>query len=286
LTARVLVNRVWMLHFGRGIVATPGDFGVLGERPTHPELLDWLATEFTEGGWRLKRLHKAIMTSTAYRQSARVGPALRQLDADNRLLGRMPVRRLEAEVIRDAMLAVSGKLNARAFGPPVPVMADTVGQIVVGVDTTDGAGRPTGKVVPLNGEEFRRSVYVQVRRSKPLAFLAAFDAPVMNPCCDVRTSSTAAPQALMLMNSRFVLEQAGHFAERVRREAGNDPKAQAIRAWRLAFGRAPSAQDVEGAVAFLEAQTETFRGRPEPQQQALATFCQALLSANEFLYID
>ncbi|HYT91267.1 MAG TPA: DUF1549 and DUF1553 domain-containing protein, partial [Gemmataceae bacterium] len=292
LTARALVNRVWLHHFGRGIVGTPGDFGVLGERPTHPELLDWLASDFMEGEWRLKRLHKLIMTSTAYRQSARASADLKRIDVDNRLLGRMPVRRLEAEAIRDAMLVVSGKLNAKAFGPPVPVMPDTVGQVVVGVDTTDGAGRPTGKLVPLNGEEFRRSVYVQVRRSKPLTFLAAFDAPVMSPCCDLRTSSTAAPQALLLMNSNFVQEQAGHFAERVRREAGNDAKAQVTHAWRLAFAREPSARDIVEAVAFLKAQTETFRGQkrlpgqPEPAMQALTSFCQALLSANEFLYVD
>src|SRR5262249_45117084 len=132
LTARVLVNRVWLHHFGRGIVGTPGDFGVLGERPTHPELLDWLAAEFMEGGWRLKRLRRLIMTSAAYRQSSRRTPELQKLDPDNRLLGRMSVRRLEAEALRDAILAVSGKLNAKPFGPPVPVMHDDVGQVVLG----------------------------------------------------------------------------------------------------------------------------------------------------------
>ncbi|MCI0458654.1 MAG: PSD1 and planctomycete cytochrome C domain-containing protein [Gemmataceae bacterium] len=311
LVARVLVNRVWLHHFGRGIVGTPSDFGKLGERPTHPELLDWLASEFMEGGWRLKRLHRLIMTSTAYRQasglriadrglrierpSANPQSAIRNpqlVDPDNRLLGRMAVRRLEAEALRDSMLAVSGKLNLRAFGLPVPVTQDVFGQVVVGVDTRDGAGRFTGKEVPLKGEEFRRSVYVEVRRSRPLSVLETFDAPAMSPNCEVRNFSTATPQALLMMNSPLVLELARHFAERVRRKAGDDAQAQVVGAWRLAFGCEPSGKEINEAVAFLAAQAETFRqqrqapGQPEPRMQALANFCQALLSANRFLYVD
>jgi hypothetical protein len=186
LTARVLVNRVWLHHFGKGLVGTPGDFGALGERPSHPELLDWLGGEFMDHGWRLKRLHRLILTSTVYRQSSRRDPAKDRLDPDNRLLGRMPVRRLEAEAVRDAILAVSGRLNRQPFGPPVPVMVDEVGQVVLGVDTRD-AGRPTNKVVPLGGQEFRRSVYVQARRSLPLTMLEAFDAPMPEPNCECRT---------------------------------------------------------------------------------------------------
>ncbi len=290
LTARVLVNRIWLHHFGRGLVSTPGDFGQLGERPSHPELLDWLASDFMKGGWRLKRLHRLIMTSTAYRQTSQRTPALQEIDPDNRLVGRMAVRRLEAEAIRDAMLAVGGRLNVKAFGPPVPVTQDEFGQVVLGVDTRDGAGRFTGKTVSLNGEEFRRSVYVQVRRSRPLSVLETFDAPAMSPSCEIRNFSTATPQALLLMNSKQVQEMAGHLAERVRREAGADPRTQIVRAWRLAFGAAPSDKEADEAVAFLAAQADTFRQRKgtpgQPGAQALTNFCQALLSANRFLYVD
>jgi hypothetical protein len=204
----------------------------------------------------------------------------------------MPVRRLEAEVLRDSMLAVSGKLNVRAFGPPVPVTQDEFGQVVIGVDTRDGAGRFTGKEVSLQGEEFRRSVYVEVRRSRPLSVLETFDAPAMSPNCEVRNFSTATPQALLLMNSPQVQGMARHFAERVRREAGDNARGQVVGAWRLAFGCEPSGKEVAEAMAFLAAQTETFRqqkrgpGAPDPRMQALANFCQALLSANRFLYVD
>src|SRR5262249_34320123 len=132
LTARVLVNRVWLHHFGAGIVRTPGDFGRFGERPTHPELLDWLASEFVSGGWSMKKLHRLLMTSTAYRQASRREKAKDALDPDNRVFGRMPVRRLEAEAVRDAVLAASGQLSAKMFGPPVPVHENEVGQVVVG----------------------------------------------------------------------------------------------------------------------------------------------------------
>ncbi len=287
LTVRVLVNRVWMHHFGRGIVGTPADFGVLGERPTHPELLDWLADDFVAGGWRLKRLHRLILTSTAYRQSSRRDAAKDQVDPDNRLLGRMPVRRLEAEAVRDALLAVGGQLNPKAFGPPVPVRVDEVGQVVVGIDTTDSAGRPTGKVIPLHGEEWRRSIYVQVRRSRPLAVLEAFDAPVPEPNCEARNASTAAPQALLLMNNEFIVSQAEAFARRVRREVGADPRAQVARAWTYAFGREPAQGEVDEAVAFLKAQAGRFPAAPPGGDlRALASFCHALVSSNAFLYVD
>jgi hypothetical protein len=283
LMARVLVNRVWLNHFGKGIVNTPGDFGFLGERPSHPELLDWLASEFMDGGWTLKRLHKLIMTSTAYRQSSRRDAALHKIDPENRLLGRMPLRRLEAEVVRDAILAVSGKLNSKAFGPPLPIMFDDLGQVVVGIDTTDTAGRPSGKIVPLNGEEFRRSIYVQVRRSRPLAVLETFDGATMSPNCEIRNASTVTPQALMLMNSRFIHEQAEFFAARVQKEAGKDLRAQVALAWRLAYAQEPAAKDIDDAAAFLKEQAAQFRGQG---LRALANFCQALLSSNRFLYID
>jgi hypothetical protein len=289
LTARVFMNRVWLHHFGRGLVGTPADFGVQGERPSHPELLDWLADEFMASGWRLKRMHRLLMTSAAYRQASRREPAKERLDPDNRLCGRMAVRRLEAEAIRDAILTVSGKLNAKAFGPPVPVREDEVGQFVVGVDNKDGDGRP-GPEVPLHGEEFRRSIYVQVRRSRPLAVLDTFDAPAMEPNCELRNTSTVAPQALLLLNNAFIVSQAGYFAERVRREAGAEPRAQVRRAWRLAFGREPAEREIADALAFLAKQAALLRSRPGPsadaEPQALVTFCQTLFCANAFLYVD
>src|SRR5205814_2084289 len=159
LTARVLANRVWMNHFGRGIVATPGDFGALGERPTHPELLDWLAANFVEFGWSMKRLHRLIMTSTAYRQGSRREAERDRLDPDNRLLGRMNVRRLQAEEVRDALLAVSGDLFPRMYGPPVPVSVDETGLAVVGLIPTDTEGKPSRERRPIGAEEYRRSLY-------------------------------------------------------------------------------------------------------------------------------
>ncbi|MBI1832205.1 MAG: DUF1553 domain-containing protein, partial [Planctomycetes bacterium] len=289
LPPRVLINRMWLHHFGKGIVNTPADLGILGERPTHPELLDWLASDFMAGGWRMKRMHRLIMTSTAYRQSSQRRPGLEKIDPDNRLLGRMSIRRLEAEALRDAILSVSGKLNVKAFGPSVPVTHDEVGQVVVGKDIRNpGDGTPMGKVKGLDGEEYRRSVYVQVRRSLPLAVLESFDGPAMTPNCEIRHSSTVATQALMLLNSRFIHEQAGFLAERVRKEAGADVRAQVRLAWRLAYAVEPSPKEIDLTSAFVQKQTQLFRGMKtaNPEVQALTNLGQALLSANRFLYVD
>jgi hypothetical protein len=242
------------------------------------------------------------MTSTAYRQSSRRNSAKDSVDPDNQLLGRMSVRRLEAEVIRDSVLAASGKLGVKMFGPPVPVKEDEVGQVIVGIDTTDTAGRPTGKEVSLGADEFRRSVYIQVRRSKPLALLDTFDEPTMEPNCEARNTSTVAPQSLLLMNNEFVVAHSQLMAERVFRRAGADSRQQVQEAWRLAFAREPAEAEINDAVAMLAQQTEHFRAsaataaqqtptkdagaRPDPQHQALAVLCQAILSTNEFLYVD
>ena len=301
LTTRVLVNRVWHHHFGRGIVASLGEFGHIGERPTHPELLDWLASEFVAQGWSLKKLHRLILTSAAYRQSSVRTPEKDRADPDNRLLGRMNSRRLEAETIRDAMLTVTGKINLKMFGAPVPIMSDEDGQIVVGVDTNDTAGRPSGKFVSLEGEEFRRSLYIQMRRTKPIGMLEAFDLPRMEPNCELRNASTVATQSLAMMNGDFTITQSKYFAERVVREAGSDAEAQVKRAWQIAFGRTPSESDLKNSAAFLTKQTALFQTHPlklpppakgkeappaEPPMQALTTLCQALLTSNQFLYID
>jgi hypothetical protein len=284
LVARVLVNRVWLNHFGRGLVATPADFGALGERPTHPELLDWLADEFMRGGWSLKRLHRLIVTSRAYVQSSRHTEAGDAVDPENRLLGRMPVRRLEAESLRDAILAASGRLNSQMYGKPVPVTPDETGLVIVGLDNRDSAGRPGGKRGSLGAMEFRRSLYIQVRRSLPLGLLETFDAPVMTPNCERRAASTVAPQALLLMNSDFVISQAEAMAALVMAEAGSDPAAQVRAAWRRALGEPPSTAQVESAVSYLARQRQDLAAAG--QAQALASFCQALLSCNAFLYVD
>lgn len=296
LVARVLVNRVWLHHFGQGIVNTPADFGVLGDRPSHPELLDWLADEFMREGWSLKRLHRLIVTSTAFRQSSQRLPELEAVDPDGRLLGRMPVRRLEAEAVRDSILVANGRLNTRMYGEPVPVTPDEAGQVIIGKDNRDGAGRPVGKRGALGDEEWRRSLYIQVRRSLPLGLLETFDAPLMAPNCERRTSSTVAPQSLMMMNNDFVVEQSDQFASKLEREAKGDLNAQVQLAWRLALALEPSPEQVGSAVRFLRDQQAEFAatgspsaakpGAPAPAHRALATFCQALFSSNAFLYVD
>lgn len=311
LLARVIVNRVWMHHFGRGLVGTPADFGLQGERPSHPELLDWLASAFVAPqndnpdqlglGWSLKRLHRLIMTSTAYRQSSARDAVMDRIDPENRLYWRKSVQRLDAEAIRDSMLVVSGVLNDRMAGPPVPVREDAVGQIVVGIDKKQGDNKMPVEV-SMGGEEFRRSIYVELRRSRPLAFLNAFDAPLIEVNCERRTSSTVAPQSLMLMNSDFALEQARLFTDRLRRDAGPLREAQVGRAWRLAFGRPPSVSEFKSALEFLERQTASLAAQeappPDPaakgatppvvapEEQAMRSLCQTLLSSNEFLYLD
>jgi mono/diheme cytochrome c family protein len=313
LVGRVLVNRIWLHYFGRGLVATPADFGRMGERPTNPELLDWLADEFAQSGWDLKRLQRLIVESTAYRQSSARTPDRDAADPDNLLLSRMNVRRLDAEAVRDCVLAASGSLYDRMSGPPVPVREDEVGQVVVGIENKVGAN-DSGPEIPIGGEEFRRSVYIEVRRSRPLALLRTFDLPVMETNCDRRVASTSAPQSLMLMNSGFALTQANRFARRLVREAGNDPRSQVARAFEIAFSRPATEAEIDDSLAFLGKQSTEVKTHPaaksppkttaarrssrrrnrmttpviavQPGLQPLTDFCQALISANEFLYSD
>ena len=295
LTARVLVNRVWHHYFGRGLVGTPGDFGALGERPTHPELLDWVAHEFVGHGWKLKALHRLIVTSAAYRQAS-MNPSAQQVDPDNRLLGRMRLRRLDAESVRDSLLAVSGRMNTNMFGPPVPVAFNGQGQVVVGAQNRDGNGDPTG-VSALGGGEFRRSIYVQVRRTMPVGVMETFDPPALSPNCEARPVSTVPPQALMLMNDPFVLARATDLAERLRRERPGHVRDQIILLWQLLFAAEPSEAEMQQGLLYLVEQAETLRPslagkKPDAGKsadaslQALSTLCQALLASNRFLYLE
>ncbi|MCH7728583.1 MAG: DUF1553 domain-containing protein, partial [Planctomycetes bacterium] len=291
LVARVIVNRIWSHHFGRGLVNSLGDFGFLGDRPTHPELLDWLADEFMQDGWNVKQLHRLMMLSTTYQQASLRTEQLDQVDPDNRFYGRMSIRRLESEAIRDSVLAVSGNLNRKMYGQPVPVMEDEVGQIVIGKENLDGERKPTAKIA-LHGEEFRRSIYVQARRSRVLAVLETFDAPAKTPNCSQRTSSNVAPQSLLMMNSRFAVEYAEQFARRVFAEAADSIQSQISRAWLLAYGVQPTSNEMAIAENYLKRQTLIFeqksktRDEASARHQALSTLCQALISANRFIYVD
>ena len=274
LVARVLVNRFWQHHFGRGLVETTGEFGRQGSEPSHPQLLDWLASDFMQGGWRLKRLHRRIMTSRTYQQSSQRRAEAEAVDGENRMLWRMPVRRLEAEAVRDAMLAVSGQLNREAFGKPISV-AVTEGGIV---DVAGGAVSPDRR-------ELKRSIYIQVRRSQPVAMLDAFDAPQMEPNCSRRVVSTVAPQSLAMLNSDFVLRQSSALADRVVADSTADSIHQL---WRLAYGRKPTNNELQLAEHFLLEQTQNFNADTveDAKRAALASLCQVLFGSNEFLYVD
>lgn len=303
LTPRVLVNRVWHHYFERGLVPTLGDFGMLGERPTHPELLDWLASEFVSSGWKLKSLHRLIVTSTTYRQSSH-HPTAQTADPDNRLLGRFGLRRLDAESLRDSLLAVSGRLDTTMFGAPIPVAFNGRGQVVVGSQNRDGNGDPTG-AASLGGAEHRRSIYLQVRRTMPLGVLEPFDSPAITPNCEIRPVSTVAPQALMLLNDPFVLDRATDLAERLRRETPGGVRSQISRLWRLVFSVEPTELEMQRSLIYLAEQTETIRASlaeaaaarerkdpkaksspADPSLQSFASLCQALLGSNRFLYLD
>jgi mono/diheme cytochrome c family protein len=270
LTARVLVNRVWQHHFGRGLVATPSDFGRNGAAPTHPELLDWLAADFVEHGWRLKRFHKILMTSHAYRQASRVRDE-GMTDPDNTLVWRQNLRRLEAEAIRDAVLAVSGRLNPAMGGRGIfPTLPPEV------LSTQSRPGNGWGKSEPR--EEARRSVYIFVKRTLGVPLLETFDFASPDKSIAARPTTTIAPQALLLLNSAFMEEQSAAFAERLLREGGSEPAKNVERAFRLALGRSPTQTESGIALAFL--------GRDPNYPRALARFCKLVLNLNEFVYVD
>ncbi len=281
LTARVAVNRIWQYHFGKGLVRTPSDFGATGDRPSHPELLDWLATEFVKQGWSWKAMHRLLLFSNTYRQASQFDEAKAAKDQENRLLWRFNARRLEAEVLRDSILAVSGKLNTEMFGPGVYPRIDP--------DIINTGSRPRW---PLDAKDehatFRRSIYIFVKRSVPVPLLEVFDCPVTVVPSPVRATSTVSPQALALMNNQFVLEQAGFLAERVTKEAGAQTRAQVRHAFQLALNRVPSVKETQWALAFIRAQSAGYaeRKNDKPAAAALRDFCHALINLNEFLYVD
>ena len=309
LVARVIVNRVWQHHFGRALVHSVGDFGVRSDPPTHPELLEWLAHDLVEHGWKLKRLHRLILTSAVYQQAGTPtrsvsegegslglvrGPlATSQLpgapmtsDPDNRLLWTMRPQRLEAEILRDAMLAVSGTLNLQPYGPGFkpPISSEAI------------VARNTKDVYPAKVEDSadvrRRSVYMFHKRVVPYPLLQAFDKPDAQQSCNRRDPTTVAPQALALLNDPFVRTVALNFADRLITDAGNEAPQWIERGYHLSLGRAPSDSERTASLEFVQMQIKerTTRSPKSPaeeiQRRALADLCQAWFSLNEFLYID
>ncbi|MCH7687999.1 MAG: DUF1553 domain-containing protein, partial [Planctomycetes bacterium] len=283
LTARVMVNRIWMHHFGTGIVSTPEDFGVSGSPPSHPELLDWLATEFVRNGWSMKRLHRLILMSSTWRQQSRVHSEHRKagiaVDPENRLLWRQNMQRLEAEPLRDAILATSGSLNDAMFGAPLAVTRLSSGEVIVSSKSGQN----------------RRSIYIMILRLNPETMLRAFDQPEMTVNCTQRSRSTVVTQALTLLNSDTMVRAANSFAKRVQAESTTDPAGYAVLA---AFSRPATDDERKLLSRFLDEQTARYlsdnggkqKQKPdilsEAKRQALADLCHLLLSANEFAYVD
>lgn len=261
LTARVLVNRLWHYHFGRGLVDTPSDFGFNGGKPTHPELIDWLAAEFVARGWSMKAMHRLICTSETYRQSSVRQTEAAKVDADARLLWRFPPRRMEAEALRDTILAITGKLDLTMGGPGFDLFEPNDNYVKV-YTAKDEPGPDT----------WRRMVYQAKPRMQLDNIFGSFDAPDAGQVTPRRTSSTTPLQALNLLNSPFMLQQAGFLAERLKTDRGNDVAAQVQRAFALLYGRAATAEEVEAAAGFIGS-------------EGLVAFCRAMLNTNEFLYV-
>jgi hypothetical protein len=297
LLARVIVNRIWQHHFGTGIVRTPSDFGAQGDRPSHPELLDYLASKLVDGGWKVKPLHRLIMTSAVYLQSSAADQSKLNADRENRLLARRRLRRLEAEIVRDNLLAVSGCLNRQLHGASVKPWIPT-----------DAIATGSTKKWPVNVKDgpatWRRSVYIYAKRSMLMPMLQAFDFPDCTKSCAVRNTTTVAPAALLMMNNEFVRDQARHFAERIKKESGEQLAAQVAMIYRVALARKPTNDEVELGIQFLGDQAQLYggfanasgqapegTGDPNPvtaehRGMALVNYCQAVMGLNEFVYID
>ncbi len=289
LTARVIVNRVWQQHFGAGLVRTPSDFGIMGEPPTHPELLEWLADWFThEGQWSLKSLHRLILTSSAWRMSRASNPDDAAADSENRLLWHMSYRRLEVEALRDAMLAVSGQLNPAMYGRGVFLR---IPQAAIEANTDkDSIWKPSPEA-----EQSRRSIYAFVKRGLVVPMFEVLDLCDTVHSSPQRNVTTVAPQALTLFNGDFVNEQARHFAARLRKEAGENPKRQITHAYRLALSRTPTRAETSAMTEFLRVEAARLRveapdSKPLPDAQAAAAaleqMCRVILNLNEFAYAE
>ncbi len=282
LTARVMMNRLWQRHFGVGIVPTPDDFGQTGLRPANQPLLDHLAAEFIAGGWSLKRMHKQIMTSQAYRMSSRADSRRAvAVDEGNVLLWRQNLRRVDAEVIRDTMLAVSGKLNPKQGGSSV---FPTLPKEVHGTQDSSGKGWADSPAE----EQNRRSIYLVVKRALKIPLLECLDFANSASPSGNRPVTTTAPQALMLLNDSFVQSQAGALADRLLRETGEEPEAQVRQAFQLVLQRAPTRNELRAARSLLSDQRERAVAEriAEPERAALKSFCRGLLNVNEMVYVD
>ena len=261
LTARVMVNRLWQFHFGTGIVDTPSDFGLNGAKPSHPELLDWLAVEFMESGWSIKHIHRLILNSKTWQQSSRPVAKAMQVDAAGRLLWRHPTRRMAAEAIRDNMLAVSGVLDLKSGGPGFDgfeVQMENVRHFF-----------PKKLYGPI---DWRRMIYMTKVRQERESVFGVFDCPDASQAVAKRSRSTTPLQALNLFNSRFVMQQADLLAERLAKEGGSDLTSQVARAYELCFGRSPSVSELRVAIEFIQA-------------EGLPQFARAMLNANEFVFV-
>jgi hypothetical protein len=287
LALRVIANRLWQHHFGEGLARTPGDFGLLGEAPSHPELLDWLAAELPRRGWSLKSLHRLIVGSAAYRRASRSPPgspgaaaAGSGADPENRLLWRRDRRRLEAEAIRDALLAASGTLSPRSGGPGV--MAPLPEEIRKSIR------KDHWKVSPDPEDHRRRSIYLFARRNLRYPFLEVFDRPDPNLSCARRDRTTIAPQSLALLNSDLAVEAAAALARRARGERAAAGEASIVSAYRLALGRAPEPAEIAAAREFLGGLAARLKaeGRGDPEAGAFEAFSLALFNLNEFVYVD
>jgi hypothetical protein len=280
LTARVMVNRIWQHHFGRGLVPTPGDLGTRGQPPTHPELLDWLAGQFVASGWSVKKMHRLILLSAAYQQSSEPSARARQFDPDNKLFSRQNRVRLEGEVVRDSLLAISGRLNKAMGGPGVfPPIPE---------DITKTSKNWTASADPT--DHHRRSIYIFARRNLRFPFLEAFDAPDNNLTCPERGRSTTAPQSLTLLNSEEVMAAATATADRLLNEAKTDDQRIQL-AFRLALGRKPTAKEARLARRFIESSQDrtgptASQHESRGTQHGLAELCRALFNLNAFVYVD
>jgi hypothetical protein len=274
----VMVNRVWQYHFGRGIVPTPSDFGKFGEKPTHPELLDWLASEFVSGGWTLKRLHRLIMLSSTYQLSAKADPADLKADPANALHWRFDMRRLTAEEVRDSILTASGNLNPKMYGPSVyPKLS---AEVLAGISYTNKKEHWPDSPP---GDANRRSVYVFVKRSLQVPILAAHDQADTDSSCPVRYTTTVPTQALGMLNGEFTNGQAGALARRLEKEAPGDLAKQVARGLRLTTARVPTADEVARDVAFV---TGLKAKHGLDDAAALTRYALLLVNANEFVYLD